>query len=262
VLLGLMAATGAVPAACGERAAPPRSVTVFAASSTGDVLREIAAKFKESHGVEVRLNLDASSNLARQIKAGAPADVFISADERWMNDVAAAGAVRPETIQPLLGNQLVLVVPADAPHPRTVRAARGQSLDAQIPGLKRLAMGDPAHVPAGRYARQSLEGLGWWAEVESRLITTPDVRAALRLVELGEVDAGIVYATDARGSERVTVAATLPKESHEPIRYPAAITAAASADAPAFVAFLGSPDAAALFERAGFVVLPPEGGGR
>lgn len=229
------------------------TVTVFAAASTTDVMQRIGAAYEAAKGVKVQFSFDSSSSLARQIRAGAPADVFLSADEKWMDDLASTGSINSGSRQDLLANRLVIV--GTKGRELTIRAERGSALPPPD-RLRRFAMGDPEHVPAGRYGRESLDWLGWWAGVEGRLITAQDVRAALRLVEIGEADAGIVYSTDAQGSQRVRVLATLPEESHVPIRYPVALTKSANADAPEFLAFLRSPEAVAVFERAGFTVLP------
>jgi molybdate transport system substrate-binding protein len=254
--LPVLAALGL--AACHrEPAKPPSSLTVFAAASTTDVMHKVADAFRRAKGVDVRFNVDASSNLARQIKAGASADMFISADQKWMDDVAASGAIQPATRQDLLASHLVLVAPTDSPLQLT--ATREFNFGTTAAAIRKLAMADPAHVPAGRYGRQSLEWLGWWPSAEGRVVTAPDVRAALRLVELKEADAGIVYSTDAKSSTKVKVIATFPEESHEPIRYPVALTTHASPRAVEFLEFLRSPEAISVFQGAGFAVVPPPG---
>lgn len=236
------------------------SITVFAAASTVDVMNEAARLFEESHGVEVKCSIDSSSTLAKQIIAGAPADVFLSADEKWMDEVEKANAIDAKSRTNLLGNQLALIVPGAGRSGASlvVRMERGFDFAAALPANARIALADPAHVPAGRYARQSLEWLGWWGAVEPRMIAAQDVRGALRLVERDEADVGIVYATDAKASSNVTVIATFPLESHEPVRYPVALTAEASPQAVEFVAFLRSPAMCSVFVNAGFVVLTGE----
>lgn len=262
LLVGLVILLGG----CGERqpgvpsTTMPAQIVVFAAASTTDVLREAGHRFGESHhGITVVFSFDASSSLARQIRAGAAADIFISADERWMDDAAAAGEIREGTRTALLGNSLVLIAPVRGNQPR-VEMNRNFNLAASNPWMTRIAVGDPAHVPAGRYARQALESLGWWASVEPLLVPAQDVRAALRLVEIGETDAGIVYSTDAARSQRVTVVAEFPGDTHEPIRYPVALCNGAGANAAEFVRFLRTTEMAGVFERAGFRVLPGEAG--
>ncbi|MCG3130737.1 MAG: Molybdate-binding protein ModA [Phycisphaerae bacterium] len=237
------------PAAPKTRAATG-TLTVFAAASTTDVLHEAGTRFEARSGSNVVFSFDASSNLARQIKAGAPADVFLSADEKWMDDVEAAGMIEAATRRDLLGNRLVLVAPVG----QSFEARMSADFDfaAKCPQVKRIAVGDPTHVPAGRYAREALESLGWWKGVEERLIPAQDVRAALRLVELGEADAGIVYATDAPASQRVVVIAAFPPETHAKIRYPVARCKNAGPAAAEFLRFLASGEMNEVFEAAGF----------
>jgi molybdate transport system substrate-binding protein len=255
----LIAATGFGAAGCGRSnpAAVPPTLVVFAAASTSEVMRDLGLRYQSATGVGVTLSLGSSSTLAKQIEAGAPADVFVSADPKWMDHVESAGFIRRESRRDLLGNRLVMIAPKD--QPIYVEPTREFDVAARLTGVKRLAIGDPAHVPAGRYARQALDWLGWWPALENRIIGTPDVRAALRLVEAGEADAGIVYATDAKFSARVVVVAVLPEECHEPIRYPVALTSRASPGAAEFLEFLRTPEAARRLEDAGFTVL---GGGR
>ena len=238
-----------------ERELSPRDsaqVTVFAAVSASDVMREAGKRFEAQKGIKVVCSFDSSSALAQQIKAGSPADVFLSADQKWMDDVAAAGVIRKESRQDLLGNTLVLIAPAD----RKFEAQVSKEFDfvTQLPEVERIAVGDPAHVPAGRYARQALERIGWWRPLEARMVTTNDVRAAVRLVEIGEADAGIVYATDARQSDKVAVVAAIPIEFHDPIRYPIALCND-SQSAADFIQFLRSAEMIAVFEQAGFEVI-------
>lgn len=231
-------------------------LTVFAAASTTDVMREAGRRFDAKTGTRVVFSFDSSSNLARQIKAGAPADVFLSADEAWMDDVASAGAIQAGTRDDLLGNRLVFIAPAGEGFDVTL----SKELDPaeSLSGLRRIAVGDPSHVPAGRYAREALQSLGWWSVLEPRLLPAQDVRAALRLVELGEADAGIVYATDAAPSDRVVVVAEFPADTHRPIRYPVAVCRDADPVAAEFVEFLRSDEMKRVFERAGFQVLARE----
>lgn len=259
VAVSLLALAGCDRAPVPTTAAPPtptptKTITVFAAASTTDVLREIGAKFESAAGVKVALSFDSSSNLAKQIKAGAPAEVFVSADEKWMDDVAAAGGIQPATRENLLGNELVLIAPAGKKF--DVTFTKDFNFAEKLPQIKRIAVGDPAHVPAGRYAKQSLEKLGWWAPLEKLLVPAQDVRAALRLVELGEADAGIVYSTDAKSSARVVLVGTFPAETHEPVHYPVALCKTADPKAAEFLRFLRSAESTKVFENAGFRVLP------
>ncbi|MCI0651987.1 MAG: molybdate ABC transporter substrate-binding protein [Planctomycetes bacterium] len=248
----------ALVAGC-ERSAPARKqfVVVFAAASVADVLRDAGERFKAKSGFDVAFNFGSSSALAKQIKARAYADIFISADRVWMDDLAAAGAIRVETRRDLLANRLVVIAPAGAEFALDI--AKEFDFAARLPGVRRIAAGDPAHVPAGRYARQALEALGWWEALEPKLVPAQDVRAALRLVEIGEADAGIVYATDAKRSDKVRVVAVFPAALHEPIRYPMALCTDSPAAAE-FAQFLRGDEMSAVFAQAGFEVVPmPEG---
>ncbi|MBI1243914.1 MAG: molybdate ABC transporter substrate-binding protein [Alphaproteobacteria bacterium] len=237
--------------AAGLFAAPvarAQELLVFAAASLTDALQQAA----KATGRKARFSFAASSTLARQIENGAPADIFASADEDWANYLAERGKLVPGTRTTLLSNQLVLIVPAD--RKRAISIAKGMDMMALLAG-GRLAVGDPALVPAGRYARQSLEWLGIWATVEPRLARAESVRAAMALVERGETPLGIVYATDALADPKVAVAATLPAESHAQIAYPFAIVA--GRDTPAardFLAALQSPAARIVFRRNGFAM--------
>ena len=234
-------------------AARAGGLTVFAAASLTDALRDVAASWANAGHVPPRLVFGASSSLARQIEQGAPADLFASADQRWMGDVQAHGLIVPATRRDLLGNRLVLVMPAA--QARHVEIRTGFDLAALLGPTGRLALADPAHVPAGIYAAAALRRLGIWPSVARRLAPAEDVRAALLLVERGEAPAGIVYATDAAVSPRVTVAGTFPADSHPPIVYPFALTRRGdTAEGHAFMAFLQSPAACAIFVRRGFAV--------
>ncbi|MHC5114317.1 MAG: molybdate ABC transporter substrate-binding protein [Planctomycetota bacterium] len=215
---------------------------VLAAASTAGAMDEAARRFEAATGVRVACSYAGSGTLARQIEHGAPADVFVSAHAMWVDHLEERGRLRSR--RPLLANRLVVVR----------QTVLGTDEDSALAG--RVAMGDPEHVPAGTYARQALTAMGRWDEVHGRLINTPDVRAALRLVEIGEADAAVVYATDARGATRMRVAAEFPAGAHDPIEYPVAVCAGASEHADAFVAFLRSPEIVTLFEDRGFEAVP------
>ncbi len=235
--------------------APARAepLTVFAAASLTEAMGDVAALWARAGHNPPRLSFGASSTLARQIEQGAPAQVFASADEKWMEYLADKGLIAAGTRVSLLGNELVLVVPAAAP--RRVEIAAGFDLSALLGPSGRLATGDPAHVPVGIYAEQALRNLGLWGAVAPRLARTESVRAALLLVERGEAPAGIVYATDAAVSPAVTIAGTFPPSSHDPITYPFAVTRLGdTAEARAFLAFLAGPEGRAAFVRRGFTV--------
>ena len=228
-------------------------LTVFAAASLTEALGDVAMAWQRDGHPALRLSFAASSALARQIEQGAPADLFASADTRWMDDVARHGLVAPGSRRDLLGNTLVLVVPAR--RAAAVSIARGFDLAGLLGRDGRLAVADPAHVPAGIYAAEALHRLGVWASVADRLAPAEDVRAALLLVERGEAPAGIVYATDAAVAPGVAVAGTFPADSHAPIVYRFALTP--RGDTPqgrALLRFLESDTARAIFVRRGFAV--------
>jgi molybdate transport system substrate-binding protein len=203
----------------------------------------------------VRISYAASSALARQLEQGAPADLYLSADIDWMAWSAARHLVRAETRIDLLGNRLVLIAPArDA---RTMALRRGMDLAGALGG-GRLALADPAAVPAGKYGKAALAALGVWDSVKDRLARAENVRAALAFVARGEAPLGIVYASDAAVEPGVRVVATFGAGLHPPIVYPAAVTAASTNPAAArFLAFLASEPARPIFERYGFTVLVP-----
>ena len=228
-------------------AAPP---IVLAAASLQESLSAAAdAWAAKGHGRPV-LSFAASSALARQIDAGAPADLFVSADEAWMDDVARNGRVRAGTRLSFLLNRLVLIAPAGSAQRIAIRP--GFALARAI-GDGRLAMADPDAVPAGRYGREALIRFGVWASIEKRVARAENVRAALALVERGEAPLGIVYATDALASKRVRVIGVFPAGSHAPITYPIArLTTATSAEAEPFRRFLLSAEGKAIFRRFGF----------
>ncbi len=251
----LAAITAAMLAACGGSKegvdAPEAAVRVFAASSLTDVLKTVGDAFAaEGHPAPV-FNFAASSELARQIEQGAEADVFISADEAWMNALAEKGLVDAATRVALLTNRLVLIAPTD--RPLTLELKQGINFPAALKGGK-LAIGNPDSVPAGRYAREALEHFGAWAGIEKEAVRAENVRAALRFVETGEAAAGIVYATDAKASgDKVVVVAEFPADSHTPITYPAAaVVGGADGPAKSFLEFLKGPEARSAFESAGF----------
>ena len=243
-------------AAC---AAPQASATdglvVFAAASLTEVLQALALTLEG--GRSVRFSFAASSTLARQIEQGAPAHVFISADEAWMDHLVARRRVDAASRRVLAGNRLVVVRAGTA----AVAAAPEESPAALRDALRagegrgapdRVATGDPAHVPVGRYAQAALTRLGLWAGVEHRLVRADSVRSALAFVERGEAAAGIVYATDALATRQVRVVARFPRSSHSPIRYPAALVVDAPPAARLFLDALGGAQAQPVWRAAGF----------
>lgn len=225
------------------------SPTIFAAASLKPALDDLAA-----HGALGRpapnLVYAASSALARQVEQGAPADVFISADEAWMDDVAAHDSIVSGTRRDLLGNALVLVAPRTSM--ARVDLARPQSL-LNVLGSERLAIALPKAVPAGRYASEALHALGLWNALQPKLAMSRDVRAALELVAMGECPLGIVYRSDAVSEPRVRVIATFPPSSHAPIVYPVAIVRGHDdAGSRALLDALRAPGVEAVFRRYGF----------
>ena len=230
-----------------------QQVTVFAAASLTDAMKDISTKWAAAGHQPLVLSFGSSSTLARQIEQGAPANVFASADEKWMDYLADKKLIAEGTRKDLLGNDLVLVVSSDKPMHVTID--KGFDLTGLLGANGRLATGDPAHVPVGIYAEQALKALGLWDSVSPRLARTEDVRAALLLVERGEAPAGIVYATDAAASKAVMIAGTFPADSHDPVSYPFAVTKSGdNADARALLAFLSGASARAVFVQRGFKV--------
>jgi molybdate transport system substrate-binding protein len=244
-LLTLLAA----PAALAQGAGP----TVFAAASLKNAMDDIGAAWAKDGHPAPRVSLAASNTLARQIEAGAPADLFFSADLDWMDYAQGKGLIREDTRANLLANRIVLVAPKDSR--AKVEMGPGLNLAAAL-GSGRLAMGSVDAVPAGKYGKAALEKLGAWDGVKDRIAQADSVRAALLLVSRGEAPLGIVYATDAAADPEVRVVATFPADSHPPIVYPVALTkASANADASAFLAYLRGSGAKAAFERQGFTVI-------
>jgi molybdate transport system substrate-binding protein len=230
-------------------APPGAGVLVFAAASLQDVLADLATAAQQATGVRTRVSFAASSALARQIENGAPAELFISADNDWMDHLASRRLVRPETRTNLAGNRLVLVAPAD----RRIALTIGPGFPlATALGGGRLALANPDIVPAGKYAKAALTALGVWKGVAPRVAPAENVRGALMLVARGEAPLGIVYATDALIDKGVAVVGTFPADTHPPIAYPAALTPDATPQAAAFLQFLRSSTARVIFVRHGF----------
>lgn len=229
-------------------AADGGGVTIFAAASTTETVQAVARAYEAAGHGRVTCCFGGSSLLAKQIEQGAPADLFLSADQAWMDYLAGRQAVVGASRVDLLGNHLVLIAPIAKP--LTLRVEKGFAIGDAFTG--RLAIGDPTTVPAGIYAKEAFANLGWWEVLSPRLAPAADVRAALKLVEMGETDVGVVYATDAKASAKVAVAAVIPAALHQPIRYPVALTATARPAAAAFLAYLQGPEARAVFTGAGF----------
>jgi molybdate transport system substrate-binding protein len=231
-----------------------RPVLVFAAASLKTALDAIAGEWRAGTGGRATISYAASSTLAKQIENGAPADLFISADQDWMDYLQQRKLIDPKTRVDLLGNSLVLIAPADSP--ARVAIAPGFALAAML-GDGHLAMADPGAVPAGRYGKAALSALGVWQEVAGRIAAAENVRAALLLVARGEAPLGIVYRTDAAAEPSVRIVGTFPPDSHPPIVYPMVLTIASSPEAPALAAYLRGPAARALFEAQGFTAPDP-----
>lgn len=231
----------------------PTALMVFAAASLQTALDRLAAQWRRDTGQPVTFVYAGTSALARQIEQGAPADLFFSADLEWMDYLAGRGLLATETRANLLGNRLALVAAKDSPVQLNI--VPGFDLAGAL-GDGRLAMADLGAVPAGKYGKAALETLGVWPAVAPHIVQTPHVRAALVLVARGEARLGIVYETDARAEAGVRVIDLFPPDSHPPVIYPVALLRdSRHADARAFLAYLRSPAAAALFEAQGFTVL-------
>jgi molybdate transport system substrate-binding protein len=233
---------------------PASSVVVFAAASLKNALDDAAHAFERQGGVPIKVSYAASSQLAKQIESGAPADIFISADLDWMNYAQSHNLIDPATRKDLLGNELVLVAPAGSG--AKIEIKHGFDLVGMLKG-GRLAMADPDSVPAGKYGKAALEKLGIWQQVASHVAGAENVRAALLYVDRNETPLGIVYATDAASDPRVEIAGVFPKATHPPIIYPIALTKAATGNpnASKFLSFLESPTASPYFRKQGFTIL-------
>lgn len=233
-------------------------LTVFGAASLTDALEAVGRAYEEENGEALRFSFAASSRLARQIAAGAPADIYASAHRQWMDYLNKKGLIDPRRRKDVLANRLVLIAPADSDVER-IDPASADGIADTLGASGRLAMGDPAHVPAGIYAQEALETLGHWPRLEARLARTDDVRAAVALVARGEAPLGIVYKTDARVSDDIKIVGTFSAASHTPITYPIAVVT--DQDRPAvrrLFDFLTSDKAMAIFRRYGFSA--PAGG--
>lgn len=224
-------------------------VVVFAAASLTDAVTEIGTAFTRETGIPVQYSFAASSLLARQIEAGAPAEVFFPADQEWMDYLDKKRVLKPGTRRDVVGNRLVLIAPASSR--ADVKITTGPALLAAI-GNARIATGDPDSVPAGKYAKAALTKLGAWEGLQARLVRAENVRSALAYVARGEAPFGIVYLTDARIDRNVKVLDTFPEGTHEPITYPIALTLRADADAQRFLTYVSGESAAATFTKFGF----------
>lgn len=251
IALALTLALGAVRAQ-GEAGASA-TVTVFAAASLKNALDAVSAAFRAKSGVELTLSYAGSMALARQIESGAPADIFIAADEASMDYLAGKGLVQTASRVSLLGNSLVVIAPAAS---KLQKLALTKDAFAEAIGDGRIATGDPASVPVGKYAKAALEKLGLWETARLRFAFTDNVRSALMFVAREEAPLGIVYFSDAKSEPKVRIVAALPANAHPPIVYPLALTSTARGEAPEkLVAFLKSKAAADIFVAQGFSIL-------
>lgn len=244
VLAGALSA-GAAPARAGEP-------LVFAAASLKNALDDAIKAYAAAGGGKIVASYAASSVLARQIEAGAKADIFISADTDWMDYLAKRGLIEGQSRSDLLGNRLVLIAPADS----KISLAIGPNFPLRAAlGEGRLAIADPESVPAGKYARTALTSLGVWGDVVDHTASAENVRVALAYVARGETPLGIVYETDAKQEPKVRIIGYFPEDTHLPIIYPAALTKGATPEAARFLEFLHGDKAKAAFLKAGFTVL-------
>ncbi|BBL76396.1 molybdate ABC transporter substrate-binding protein [Methylomagnum ishizawai] len=240
---GLLAAAlyglGATPALA--------DITVYAAASLTAALTDIAKSFEQAHKTPVKLSFAASSALAKQIEQGAPADVFISADTKWVDYLDNKGKIDHNSLQKLLGNTLVLI----APKGQGFKVEMKKGFDFAHAFAGNLCTGTVESVPVGIYAKEALTHLDWWKSLQYRVVGADDVKAALNLIERGECEAGIVYETDAKQSAKVDVVARFPDDTHAPIVYPAVLVTQAG-EAQDFLKYLQGPEAQGVFVRYGF----------
>jgi len=231
-----------------------REVVVFAAASLTNALQEVGRHYEVSGGAKVKFSFAASSLLARQIEAGAHADVFFSADVEWMDYLAERRLIQTATRRDVLSNRLVLIAPADSKVALTI--APGFALAAAL-GDSRLALADPDTVPAGKYAKAALTKLRVWDTVSNKIARAENVRAAMAYVVRGETSLGIVYETDAKAEPKVRTVDMFPADTHQAIVYPVALTASGNRpDGDSLLAYMLSAKAAAVFKRHGFTVAP------
>ncbi|NEQ99497.1 MAG: molybdate ABC transporter substrate-binding protein [Cyanothece sp. SIO2G6] len=228
----------------------PVRLTISAAASVQDAMQEVKALYETVNpDVSITYNFGSSGSLAQQIAQGAPTDVFLSASQQWMDSLETQGEILEGSRQNLLLNSLVLITPLD-------QTAVQDFSDIATDKVNRVAIGEPKSAPVGRYAREALTSLNLFDTLQSKMVFAKDVRQVLAYVETGNVDAGLVYATDARGSEQVMAIATAPAESHPPIIYPVGVVAASQSTeaAQAFVDFLADDEAVTIFTNYGFTI--------
>lgn len=234
------------------QAADEPALLVYAAASLTNAFEELGKRYQAQYQQPVKFSFAASATLARQIEAGANADVFVSADVDWADYLQSRNLLNPDTRRNLLGNRLVLIAPADSDV--RLQIAPNFGLAAAL-GKGRLSIGDPDSVPAGKYARSALTALGVWSGVADRLVLGDSVRTTLAFVSRGEAPLGIVYETDAFIEKKVRIVDVFPANTHAAIVYPIALTRTAQADAAAFIDFLQTPASEAVFKKYGFALL-------
>lgn len=248
---GKLIAGSVLVAGLAAQAQAADKVTVFAAASLTNAMQDIAAQYQKEKGVQVVSSFASSSTLARQIEQGAPADLFISADQQWMDYSISKQQIVENTRYTLLGNELVLVAAKTSKIDNVEIDDKTQWTKLLVDS--RLAVGDPDHVPAGIYAKEALQKLGAWSTLEPKLARASDVRGALALVEREEAPLGIVYGSDAIASKKVKVVGTFPASSHKPVEYPMAIVKDhEKPEVRAFYDYLKTPAASAIFKQYGF----------
>ncbi len=248
--IGILAGALGLSGSLASAADAPKPVWVFAASSLTNVVDELGQAFTAKTGVPIKSSYAASSVLAKQIEAGAPAEVFFSADTDWVDYVEQRQRLQPGSRHNVVSNRLVLIAPAES-QTQQIKIAPHFNLAGAL-GDGKLATGDPDSVPVGKYAKAALEKLGVWDPVSSHIVRAENVRAALAFVARGEAALGIVYETDAKAESRVKVVGVFPEDTHPPITYPIALTAGAGADAAKFVAFVTSAAGSKIFRKYGF----------
>jgi molybdate transport system substrate-binding protein len=232
-----------------EDSSEAKSLTVFAAASTADIMKKAAANYQSTNGVEIKLNLAASGVLARQIESGAPADIFISANQKWIEYLDGKQLLKPETKIAFIKNELVLIANNDF----TGDIAITPDFDIAGAYEGRMAVGDPEFVPAGKYAEEALENLGWWQKIgPDRIVKATNVREALKFVETGQCPLGIVYKTDALVSNNSKIIAVFPDKLHKPVNYYLAVCSEASEAADEFLEYLKSSQVSEIYRKAGF----------
>ncbi len=231
-----------------------QKITVFAAASLTEAVTQVVADYEKEKSVQIQTSFASSSALAKQIENGAPAEIFISADNKWMDSLQEKNLLKPASRIALLGNRLVLIAPKE----KAFKVEMTKDFNFASAFYGKLCTGDTESVPVGIYAKQSLKNLNWWDAIKTRIVGTQDVRAALAFVARGECDAGIVYETDAKLSNKVENIATFPEKSHELITYPLALIKNASAQATDFYEYLQSAKAKAVFTKYGFSINTPK----